>query len=60
MATKRKTDNRYPGTDTANWTVYTTAGKLDKNKSYGSFTEANTEARRYTEATGEYAAAARA
>ena len=59
---KSKTGNRYPGVDTAPWkVVYTTKPTTAvKDETFPSFSQAQGEAQRYIDATGEHASAARA
>ena len=57
-----KGENRYSGTDTANWKVAYPASAIPDKKdgsTYPGFAQANAEARRFIEATGLYAAAVR-
>lgn len=66
MANKKKSENRYTGTDTAAWHVTDQNGKVllqsDKGaaRDFAGFGPANDAARQYREATGEQAFARRA
>lgn len=63
---KKKSENRYPGTDTQPWKVRNSAGKSPLKDSKGGdetftgFAQANAAAQRFFNETGELLIAARA